>query len=45
MRGKIKRVENMVKNRFGWFEHVEKRYLDALVRKVDKIEENQIKNK
>lgn len=34
-------VEKMVENRFRWFEHVEKRHVDYVVRRVDLIERSQ----
>ena len=36
-------VEKMVENRLRWFGHVERRPVDAVVRRVDQMEESQIK--
>jgi len=36
-------VEKLVENRLRWFEHVERRPVDAVVRRVDQIEESQVK--
>jgi len=36
-------IEKLVENRFRWFGHVEKRPVDAVVRKVDQMEESQVK--
>jgi hypothetical protein len=33
----------MVENRLRWFGHVERRPVDAVVRRVDQMEESQIK--
>lgn len=34
-------VEKMVKNRFRWFGHVERRLVDFVIRRVDQMERNQ----
>ncbi|KAL5166585.1 hypothetical protein HKD37_18G051517 [Glycine soja] len=34
-------VEKMVKNRLRWFEHVERRPVDSVVRRVDQMERRQ----
>jgi len=36
-------VEKLVENRLRWFGHVERRPVDAVVRRVDKMEESQVK--
>jgi hypothetical protein len=36
-------VEKLVKNRLRWFVHVERRPVDAVVRRVDQMEESQVK--
>ena len=36
-------VEKLVENRLRWFGHVERRPVDAVVRRVDQIEESQVK--
>jgi len=36
-------VEKLVENRLRWFEHVERRPVDAVVRRVDQMEESQVK--
>ena len=36
-------VEKMVENRLRWFGHVERRPVNAVVRRVDQMEESQIK--
>ena len=36
-------VEKLVENRLRWFAHVEKRLVDAVVRRVDQIEESHVK--
>ena len=36
-------VEKLVENRHRWFEHVEKRHVDAVVRRVDQMKKSQIK--
>jgi len=36
-------VENLVENRFRWFEHVERRPVDDIVRRVYQMEESQVK--
>jgi hypothetical protein len=36
-------VEKFVKNRFRWFGHVERRPVDAVIRRVDQMEESQVK--
>jgi hypothetical protein len=33
----------LVENRLRWFEHVERRLVDAVVRRVDQMEESQVK--
>ena len=33
----------MVENRLRWFGHVERRHVDAVVRRVDQMEESQVK--
>jgi len=35
-------VENIVETRLRWFEHVERRRVDSVVRRVDQIERSQI---
>lgn len=35
-------IEKMVKNRFQWFGHVERRPVDCAVRRVDQMEMSQI---
>lgn len=35
-------IEKMVETRFRWFEHVERRLVDYVVRKSDQIEDSQI---
>lgn len=34
-------IENMVENKLRWFEHLEKKPIDYVVRIVDEIERNQ----
>lgn len=34
-------VEKMMKNRFRWFGHVERRLVNYVVRRVDRVEGNQ----
>jgi len=36
-------VEKLVGNRLRWFGHVERRLVDAVVRRVDQMEESQVK--
>ena len=36
-------VEKLVENRLRWLEHVERRLVDAVVRRVDEMEESQVK--
>ena len=36
-------VEKLVENRLRWFGHVERRPVDAVVRRVNQMEESQIK--
>jgi len=36
-------VEKLVENRLRWFGHVERRPIDAVVRRVDQMEESQVK--
>ena len=36
-------VEKLVENRLRWFGHVERRLVDAVVRKVDQMEESRVK--
>jgi len=36
-------VEKLVENRLRWFGHVERRPVDAVVRRVDQMEESQVK--
>jgi len=36
-------VEKLVENRLGWFGHVERRPVDAVVRRLDQMEESQVK--
>ena len=36
-------VEKLVENRLRWFEHVERRPVHAVVRRVDQMEESQVK--
>jgi len=36
-------VEKLVENRFRWFGHVERRPVDAVVRRVDQMEESHVK--
>jgi len=36
-------VEKLVENRLRWFGHVERRPVDAVVRRVDQIEESHVK--
>ena len=36
-------VEKLVENRLRWFGHVERRLVDAVVRRVDQMEESQVK--
>jgi len=36
-------VEKLVENRFGWFGHIERRPVDVVVRRVDQMEESQVK--
>jgi len=36
-------VEKLVENRHRWFGHVERRSVDAVVRRVDQMEESQVK--
>jgi len=36
-------VEKLVENRLRWFGHVERRLVDAMVRRVDQMEESQVK--
>jgi len=33
----------LVENRLRWFGHVERRHVDAVVRRVDQMEESQVK--
>ena len=35
-------VEKMVENRLRWFEHLERRHVDSVVRRVDQMEGSQI---
>jgi len=36
-------VEKLVENRLRWIGHVERRPIDAVVRRVDQMEESQVK--
>jgi len=36
-------VEKLVENRLRWFKHVERRPVDAVVRRVDQIEKSHVK--
>jgi len=36
-------VEKLVENRLRWFGHVERRLVDIVVRRVNQIEERQVK--
>jgi hypothetical protein len=36
-------IEKLVENRLRWFRHVERRPVDAVVRRVDQMEESQVK--
>jgi hypothetical protein len=36
-------VENLVENKLRWFVHVERRPVDTVVRRVDQMEESQLK--
>jgi len=36
-------VEKLVENRLRWFGHVETRLVDAVVRRVDQMDESQVK--
>jgi hypothetical protein len=36
-------VEKLVENRLRWFAHVERRPVDAVIRRVDQMEESQVK--
>ncbi len=36
-------VEKLVQNRLRWFEHVERRLVGAVVRRLDQMEESQVK--
>jgi len=36
-------VEKMVENRLRWFGHIERIHIDVVVRKVDQMEESQIR--
>ena len=36
-------VEKLVENKLRWFGHVERRPIDAVVRRVDQMEESQVK--
>jgi len=36
-------VEKLVENKLRWFEHVERRPVDVVVRRVDQMEENHVK--
>jgi len=36
-------VEKLVENRLRWFGHVERRPVDAVIRRVDQMEESQVK--
>ena len=36
-------VEKLVENRLKWFGHVERRLVDVVVRRVDQMEEGQVK--
>jgi len=36
-------VEKLIENRLRWFRHVERRPIDVVVRRVDQIEESQVK--
>jgi hypothetical protein len=36
-------VEKLVENRLRWFGHVERRPIDAVVRRVDQMEKSQVK--
>jgi len=38
-------VEKTVENRLRWFGHVERRHVDVVVRRVDQMEESQIKKR
>jgi len=35
-------VEKMVENRFRWFGRVKRRFVDSIVRRVDRMEDSQI---
>ena len=35
-------VEKLVENRLRWFGHVERRPMDAVVRRVDQMEDSQV---
>ena len=41
--GVAPRVEKLVENRLKWFGHVERRLVDVVVRRVDQMEEGQVK--
>jgi hypothetical protein len=36
-------VEKLIENRLRWFGYVERRSVDVIVRKVDQMEESQVK--
>jgi len=36
-------VEKLVENRLKWFGHVERRPVDSVIRRVDQMEESQVK--
>jgi len=36
-------VEKLVENRLRWFGHVERRHIDAVIKRVDQMEESQVK--
>ena len=36
-------VKKLIENKLRWFGHVERRHVDIVGRKVDQMEENQIK--
>ena len=36
-------IEKLVENRLRWFGHIERRPVDAVVRRVDQMEESQVK--
>ena len=36
-------VEKLVENMLRWFEHVERRSVDAVVRRIDQMHESQVK--